>query len=228
MAQKSIGVSHKEVFGLLVSASSALYTMINLESPTDDRNIEPPDARSKDQCRCIYQIAWYLRQKLVPELIQPVIEHAGLFHRQTSTADHYRAIRISNSPSICLISTPICLEHRRLNAIRRVSFRVIAKDQGFAAYPGAGSWTWLTAGILKNGQGKVEQQREIMRNDSRCGNFVSHAIEWSVDSIDKEESCWVRSLKQGHQVVVQGWSKYHGWINFVNLVEVTILSSVIR
>lgn len=203
--------------------------MFDIKNSTNGHHqFKPHNPAPDDQYAHIYKVAWLLRQNLVPELVQSVIEYARLFHRQTSTADHHRAVRPSNSPSTCLITTPIDGLHGKPNVIRAVGFRIIAKDQGFVAYPGYGSWTWFTAGILKKGQSEVVHQKEIVHNDSHVSEFVSREIEWSVESSDNEESDWVRKLQQGDRVVVQGWSKYHGWVNFVNLVEVTILTRVVR
>lgn len=177
--------------------------------------------------RQVYYTAWLLRQLLVPELIPSILEYARYFRHQASTSNRYVVVRPSNSPSTLLISDEIGLV-RRPKAIRVVSFDIISKDQGYVAFPGWGEWTWFTAGMIKSDESKIVQEREIFRNDPHDNGFIDHRIEWLADSNDREEAEWVNSLRSGDRVVIRGHSKYHGWINFVNFVQVTVSTRVVR
>jgi hypothetical protein len=180
-----------------------------------------------EQQEDIYRIALILRKRLVPDLVRPIIEHANLFVDQISTIDHYMVVRAANSPAVCLQSAPIVASSRSRAPICQVDFTVVSKDQGYAAYPGAGAWTWFTAGILRNGSKEVVQERVICWNVTEIADFNPQHERWSSRSKDQEESAWVRMLRDGDQIVIRGHAQFVGWINFVNFVQVTVSSKVI-
>lgn len=174
-----------------------------------------------------YRIASLLRYKLVADLVRPIIDYAGLYNHQTSMSDRYQVIRSSNTPSTCLQSEEISCRARTKAPVRKVTFTIVAKDQGFGAWPGSGQWTWFTAGVLKSGCEDVVAERIVARNKLIPGGFGTHQITWSSDSADEDEARWVRSLGVGDRVVVRGHAEHSGWTNFVKFVGVTVSTVVI-
>jgi hypothetical protein len=174
-----------------------------------------------------YRIAIILRSKLVADLIRPIFDFAGLFNYQTSTNDQYRVIRTGNTPATCLQSEEISCRARTIAPVRKVTFTIVAKDQGYGAWPGSGQWTWFTAAVLKSGSGDVVEERLVARNSLAPGGFGTHQVTWSSDSVDKDEARWVKSLGVGDRVVVQGHANHSGWSNFVKFVELTVWTVVV-
>jgi hypothetical protein len=177
-----------------------------------------------------YRIASILRYKLVADLVRPIINYAGLYNHQTSTSDQYQVVRHSNTPSTCLQSEEISCRARTKAPVREVTFTIVAKDQGFGAWPGSGQWTWFSAGVLKSGGGGGEDvvgERVVARNSLTPGGFGTHQVTWSSDSVDVDEARWVRSLGVGDRVVVRGHARRSGWSNFVKFVGVTVSTVVI-
>lgn len=174
-----------------------------------------------------YQIAVLLRYKLVADLVRPIVNYAGLYNHQTSISDQYQVIRASNTPSTCLQSEQISCLARTIAPVREVTFTIVAKDQGFGAWPGSGQWTWFTAAVMKRGGKDVVGERVVARNSPTPGAFGTHQVTWSLDSMDGDEARWVRSLGVGDRVVVQGHATHSGWTNFVKFVGVTVSTVVI-
>ena len=111
--------------------------------------------------------------------------------------------------------------------MREVTFTIVAKDQGFGAWPGSGQWTWFTAAVMKCGGNDVVGERVVARNSLTPGAFGTHQVAWSSDSVDEDEARWVRSLGVGDRIVVQGHTIHSGWTNFVKFVGVTVSTVVI-
>jgi len=174
-----------------------------------------------------YRIAIVLRSKLVADLIRPIFDYAGLFNYQTSSTDQYQVIRTSNTPTTCLQSEEISCRARTIAPVREVTFTIVAKDQGYGAWPGSGQWTWFSAAVMKVGSGDVVDERVVARNSLTSGGFGTHQVAWSSDSMDKDEARWVRSLGVGDRVVVMGHTNRSGWSNFVKFVGVTVSTVVI-
>ena len=184
----------------------------------------------RDQLKEIHRIAHLLRQKLVPEIVQIIIEQAGHLHHQVSTSDQYQVVRVTNSPATCLCSAPISVKPTtRKSPIQQITFIITAKDQGYIAYPGHGSWTWFTAAIAATGSrlDDLDNEREIFRNITSPGGFQTHTITWSASSEDQGEADWVQKLQHGSVVVVRGHAKYIGWVNFINSVQVVVSQRVV-
>jgi hypothetical protein len=175
-----------------------------------------------------YRIASILRYKLVADLVRPIVDYAGLYNHQTSISDQYQVIRASNTPSTCLQSEAISCRARTKAPVREVTFTIVAKDQGFGAWPGSGQWTWFSAGVLKSSGGEdVVGERVVARNSLTPGGFGTHQVTWSSDSVDTEEARWVKRLGVGDRVVVRGHARRSGWSNFVKFVGVTVSTVVI-
>jgi hypothetical protein len=174
-----------------------------------------------------YKIAILLRYKLVADLVRPIVDFAGLYNHQTSISDQYQVVRSGNSPAICLRSEEISCRARTKAPVRKVAFTIVAKDQGFGAWPGSGQWTWFTAAIMRAGEEDVVGERIVARNELTPGGFGTHQVTWSSDSVDEDEARWVKSLGVGDRVVVRGHAMHSGWSNFVKFVEVTVSTVVI-
>lgn len=175
-----------------------------------------------------YRIASILRYKLVADLVRPIFDYAGLYNHRTSMSDQYQVIRHSNTPSTCLQSEEISCRARTKAPVREVTFTIVAKDQGFGAWPGSGQWTWFSAGVVKSGGGEeVVGERVVARNSLTPGGFGTHQVIWSSDSVDADEARWVKSLEVGDRVVVRGHARRSGWSNFVKFVGVTVSTVVI-
>lgn len=174
-----------------------------------------------------YKIAIILRSKLVADLIRPIFGYAGLFNYQTSISDQYLVIRTNNTPNTCLQSEQISCRARTISPVREVTFTIVAKDQGFGAWPGSGQWTWFTAAVMKNGSEEFCKDRVVARNSLTPGGFGTHRVTWSSDSADEDEARWVRSLGVGDRIVIQGHAGHSGWSNFVKFVEVTVSTVVV-
>jgi hypothetical protein len=174
-----------------------------------------------------YRIAIILRSKLVADLIRPIFDYAGLFNYQTASTDQYQVIRASNAPTTCLRSEEISCRARTIAPVREITFTIVARDQGYGAWPGSGQWTWFTAAVVKSGSEDVVDERVVARNSLTSGGFGTHQVTWSPDSMDKDEARWVRSLGVGDRVVVMGHANRSGWSNFVKYVGVTVSTVLI-
>ena len=178
-----------------------------------------------------YRIASMLRYKLVADLVRPVVDYAGLYDRQTSICDRYQVVRAGDTPSTCLQSDGITCRARTRAPVREVTFTIVAKGQGFGAWPGAGQWTWFSAAVVRLGGEEededVVRERIVARNSLTPGGFGTHRVTWSADSVDEDEARWVRRLGVGDRVVVRGHAKHSGWSNFVKFVGVTVSTVVI-
>ena len=175
-----------------------------------------------------YRIAILLRYKLVADLVRPIVNYAGLYNRQTSISDQYQVIRAGNTPSTCLQSDGISCRARTKAPVREVTFTIVAKGQGFGAWPGSGQWTWFSAAVVKCGkEDDVVWERVVARNSLTPGGFGTHQVTWSSDSADEDEARWVMCLGVGDRVVVRGHAKHSGWSNFVQFVGVTVSTMVI-
>lgn len=175
----------------------------------------------------VYRIATILRYKLVADLVRPIVDYAGFFNYQTSKSDQYLVVRHDNSPATCLQSEEISCRARTIAPVREITFTIMAKDQGYGAWPGSGQWTWFSAAIMKCGSGDLFGDRLVARNSLTPGGFATHQITWSSRSGDKDEVRWVKSLEVGDRVVVQGHSDHSGWSNFVKFVQVTVSTVVV-
>lgn len=175
-----------------------------------------------------YKIAILLRCKLVADLVHPIVSYAGLYNHQTSISGQYQVIRAGNTPSTCLQSEEISCRARTRAPVREVTFTIVAKGQGFGAWPGSGQWTWFSAAAMKRGGGEnAIGERVVARNSLTPGGFGTHQVTWSSDSVDEDEARWVRSLGIGDRVVVRGHARHSGWSNFVKFVGVTVSTVVI-
>ncbi|KAF2218076.1 hypothetical protein CERZMDRAFT_92695 [Cercospora zeae-maydis SCOH1-5] len=174
----------------------------------------------------IYHIAFLLRQKLVYDLVHPIIQHAQLYEDTGATSKAYTVIRV-NSPRTCMIAPQIKSTAVTRTPVRAVKFSITSKDQGYAAYPGVGSWTWFTAGIVRAGCQAIHYEREVLRNVTTSGGFVTQHVSWSAVSENHEEAAWVRSLQCGDAVVVNGHAEHLGWVNTTISVQVTVSQALI-
>lgn len=181
----------------------------------------------RQQRQQIYRIYLLLRTKLPPELILPIICHAGLYDHHTTINPEYCAIRITNSPKLLLRTRPIAPITQTRYPVRKITFTITSKDQGYLAYPGYGSWTWFTVGVLKGDGGSVQHERSIVRNVTSGDGFLTQEIVYSTDSCNREERELVRSIQSGDSVVIMGHAEHRGWTNFVKAVGVTISEAVI-
>jgi len=174
-----------------------------------------------------YKIASILRYKLVADLVRPIVNYAGLYNHQTSISDQYQVIRAGNTPSTCLQSGEISCRARTNAPVREVTFTIVAKGQGFGAWPGSGQWTWFSAAVARRGKDAVVGERVVAMNSLTPGGFGTHRVTWSSGSADEDEAQWVRSLGVGDRVVIRGHAKHSGWSNFVKFVGVTVSTVVI-
>lgn len=175
----------------------------------------------------IYHIAFLLRHKLVPDLIHPIIQHAQLYENISTTSNAYMVVRVNNSPRTCITTPQIASNTSTRTPIRSVKFSITSKDQGYVAYPGSGSWTWFTAGIIKPGCGEIYNEREVLNNVTTSNGFITQHVTWSADSENQEEADWVRGLQYGDAVAVMAHAKYLGWVNTIVSAQVTISQAVI-
>ena len=114
------------------------------------------------------------------------------------------------------------------------------------------SWTWFTAGVLpkehpipelealdlSQDHGRDPQsnarsdkfldgEREILRNETASRVFRTYIAEWTVDSENEEERCWVSALEHGDKIVVRAWAQYPGWQNKVKAVSVAVYTAAV-
>lgn len=195
-------------------------------SDVSSRYCNQPDVEHQNRTNA-YKIAILLRCKLVADLVRPIVDFAGLYNHQTSISDQYQVVRSGNSPAIYLRSEEISCRARTKAPVRKVTFTIVAKGQGFGAWPGSGQWTWFTAAVMRAGEEDVVGERIVARNSLTPGGFGTHQVTWSSDSGDEDEARWVRSLGVGDRVVVRGHAMHSGWSNFVKFVGVTVSTVVI-
>ena len=70
-------------------------------------------------------------------------------------------------------------------------------------------------------------ERLIIKNPIQQRSYNTHRIQWSPSSEDPDISEWVNGLEVGDKIIVRGWAKYPGWMNFVTSVEVDVATTVI-
>ena len=208
--------------------------------------------KSHDHLQDIYQTAFLLRQKLVPDVVPAILHYAGLFQRHTCSAgprpDNRHVIVTQNTaPQRTLVTPPIQSSARLQNPVRKVVFSIQSCDQGWASNREGGSWTWFTAGVYPKNEPEVEEaapeseessrvkrddrflprEREIFRNDIASSEMKLHLVEWSVNSENEDERKWVNSLENGDRIAVRAWAQFSGWQNKVKSVSVAIYTAAL-
>lgn len=234
-----------EVFLILVGLSllfhSDLRAVFYQRNPTPQRNAASAiddetmaTTAGEEQLHNIYYTAWLLRQKLVSDVVSPIMHHAGLFQRHVK---HFRptkevVVTQRSAPYTCLASKPIQSSARLQNPVRKVVVAIRSCDQGWVSDRNSASWSWFTAGVIprmeeddegaedrleqlsiRTGDGDdrfIDREREIFRNDVASRAHKLYIVEWTVDSEDETERRWVRSLRNGDRVVVRAWAQYAG------------------
>ena len=244
------------MFWLLASVVTLLYLSylyLSHKQPIMDPDINLSRQNSNtDQLRDIYHTAFLLRQKLVPDVVPAILQHAGLFQRHTYSNDslkHPRVITQNSAPHPCLTTPAIQSSARVQNPVRKVVFCIQSSDQGWANNRDAGSWTWFTAGVqpknpdiasptqvseildmaLKDDPVDkfLTREREIYRNDVASSEMKTHIVEWSADSDDQEERKWIEALENGDRIAVRAWAQFSGWQNHVKYASVAIYTTAV-
>lgn len=211
--------------------------------------LAPSDGQKR--LREIYHIYFLLRQKLVADVIPPIMNHAGFFERHaSSTGEIKRSLVVSErwSPRMIFLTPPIRSSARIQHPVKKVAFLIKSHDQGWRSDPNAASSTWFTAGIdparddsrndSKDAQGEsaetantndkfMYRERQILRNEPASKEFRTHIVEWSVDSENDEEQQWVSGLRNGDQIAVRAWAQFPGWQNHVGSISVVIYTAAI-
>ena len=202
---------------------------------------------NEQRLRDIYYIYFLLRQKLVRDVIPPIMHHAEFFKRHTSSSGHTKfplVVTEQSAPRTCFITPSIRSSTRSQFPVRKVAFLIQSCDQGWADNPNGGIWTWFTAGVMVNTAGNdpsdrkpsgesgatdrfLDRERQIMRNEVACSVFKTRVVEWTIESADGEERKWISSLQNGDRIAVRAWAQYDGRQNKVRSVSVVISTVVI-
>lgn len=198
---------------------------------------QPDPFPAGQQAHHIYHIAFLLRQKLIPDLVSDIMEHAEIYWTtatQTGLQEDV-IVRLSTAPKEILRSDAITSPTRVQHPVRKVLFTVSSHDQGWADNLDGGSWTWFTARKITpteavsasvfdgstSGQGNQEH-RELYRNPVAQRRWKSHEITWRADADDPGEAEWVSSLKVGDIVAVNAWARFHGWVNNIKQASIMV------
>lgn len=244
------------VIGFILVLNLHLYQIVREHQPTlqaDHAETKADDMTSSSgkDLKNIYYVAWMLRQKLVPDVVAPIMHHAGFFQR------HVKSVKSSGNPWVisqrqapytCLATDPIQSSARLQNPVRKVVFAIQSCDQGYVNNPNSASYTWFTAGVMpkleedtgddagprleqlstRDGDGNdrfIDQERQIYRNDIANRYLKTHIVEWTGDSDDESERRWVRSLRNGDRLIVRAWAQYPGVSERAYLLKLDIFAN---
>lgn len=89
----------------------------------------------------IYHIAFLLRQKLVPDLIAPILDYAEIYWSSANETQVGKYVRVSqsNAPREVLTSDGVVSKARVRHPVRKVVFKITSHDQGWASSRDSGS-----------------------------------------------------------------------------------------
>lgn len=205
--------------------------------------MNPPEALQQStlnhQMHDIYHIAFLLRQKLVPDLIAPILDYAEIYWSSANETQVGKYVRVpqSNAPREVLTSDGVESKARVRHPVRKVVFKITSHDQGWASSRDSGSWTWFTARKLLHGGAlpsetadadqASSQGMEVCRNLVADKKWYTHEVTWRADSHDRNQAGWVSSLMIGDRVLIKAWAMFPGWVNKVQHASITIYTTAI-
>lgn len=117
--------------------------------------------------RQIYHITFLLRQRLNVDVARIVMSHTELYevYRQRRRPNDPLHIMEFNSPQPCFVGTAIQARARVQHPVRRVTFRLESRDQGWVTDRNSGSWTWFTVGVLPASGENVSNDTDYDQTD---------------------------------------------------------------
>lgn len=184
----------------------------------------------------VYHVVFLLRQKLIPDVIPLILHYAEIFEHQTFEVEDQVSTHIGHSRYFDCLKTEAIRSRARIKCpVRRIIFEIESREVVWERRDGSCCWTRFTAGIdppkdkrmtdeeaLILKRGGLINEREIGRHDSALRDIKTYMLEWSVDSENKEEREWVRSLCNGDQIVVRAAALYSGFVNKIHDVRVAL------
>ena len=98
----------------------------------DSNEAETKSKSNEVALRNIYETAFLLRQRLVPDVVPLILHYAGLFERHTYSTVRTRPLNItqSSAPNTCLTTFPIRSSAKLQYPVRKVVFAIQSCDQG--------------------------------------------------------------------------------------------------
>lgn len=203
---------------------------------TERRGVYYP--RSKTD---IFQVAFILRQVLVADLVPQILDQAEYWTRSRHDRREEISVFERDAGRVYLATSPI--ESPLRNPVRRICFVIYSKDQGTSwdrDYHGTylNSWTWFCVDKVASSQlpslpGEYEKQEEeppfrLLSNLHAGKHYMTHGIDWTLDSSDENARRFLRSIQHGDRIRLGVWARYRGWINWVGGARMDVYTACVR
>jgi len=207
-------------------------------------------AENHKDLRDIYHTTFILRQKLPPELVPSILDFAEYWVKSSASCSYHMNItesdlRVGSESSSELkgalyhTSPLIAGDYERfsaLNPVRKVTFTITSKDQGWSSYPEnhgtyENSWTWFEAVVLDWDENDINQPippRRICTNVHAGSDYKTNVITWTWNSEDEQERMWINRLRRGSKIGINVWARFPGWSNSVHAANIDVFTTAIR
>lgn len=197
---------------------------------------------SQQSLHDIYHVAFLLRQRLCPDLVPAILNHAEYWLCHSTRLNKSISVMQHSSPQLLLRTPPINPPVRLKNPIRKVAFSISSHDQGWCSDGNGGSWTWFEASIAPSAPEDQEiypmivSPREVARNKIGEKTMQEHAVQWPrvVAGNDEEEEerrrsdlSWVERLHRGDAVALQAFARFAGWENYVADARIDVYTAAV-
>jgi ankyrin repeat protein len=197
------------------------------------------DIKPNDVLRVLLMLKELLRKQDPGHIAAAILDMAQYWVNSSclcAVPDHFDG---ETSERAYLVSEPIL--GRPQQPVEQVVFTIDSHDQGWSVFHHLhgtyqGSHTWFEAQVVVADQpDAVVERRYIMTNVHASPRVRRHVVAWSANMPGSSQNddlraieMWVRSLKSGDRIAVVPRARYLGWVNFVKLVKIDIMTSFLK
>ena len=189
----------------------------------------------------VFEVAFILRQVLVPDLVPQILDEAEYWTRSRCDRREEISVVEQEAGGVYLATAPI--ESPLRKPVRRICFVIYSKDQGASwdrNYHGTylNSWTWFCVDKVPSSQvppllREYEKQEEeppfrLLSNLHAGKYYMTHGIDWTPDSSDENARHFLDSIQNGDRVRIGVWARYRGWKNWVGGARMDVYTACVR
>ena len=212
------------------TAGAAILRKIKRHQTWLDHNPKEP--------RDIFHTSWILRRasgdRISANIIDRILDSAEYWLRSSAERKEVMTFDMHNCKEPYLRTPPIL--GRTDNPVRKISFTITSKDQGWSQFPKDGSWSWWEAWRL-NGDGDADKVGPIVCYNIHAGETLEcKRITWHANDdptpADKQGSPpqtadWIASLRPGDGVLLVPCVQFRGWLNIVQDAKIEVFTSAL-
>jgi hypothetical protein len=206
------------------------------EDPEDTKDTDTPEhADYYPTCpRDVYSAAWTLQHFLPWELVRLTLDLAEYWPRLTvENESEFPPVTERRSPHNCAVLPIHTFNTRRVQPVRKVTFSITARDQGWASNPDGGSWTWFTVSV--NDKRSVDDlEHRLATNRIMVKDWQTHDRIWYADEAMEEpaegecSATLMRLMVEGSEVRVLTHARFPAWTNRVRKARIEAFIAVLH